>query len=111
MIKGQIKADGIVVANLQANFLSQVGFEMKAEIKIVDSVDGRTCASAHVVNWPPEVAVKVKELVAAMEQAIGTVLFVNGTTPTSHLSTNKGLSLPRDLGGIGEFLGDDDPAL
>jgi len=111
MIRGQLRADGIVVAAFNATFLTQAGFEMKAEIKLVDTKSGRTLATASVVNWPPEVVEKVKELTEAMERAVGSALFVSGPVDASMEGSKPGIKpSSQGSGGLGEFLdGQDAP--
>jgi hypothetical protein len=109
MIRGQLKADGIVVAGFHATFLTQAGFELKAEAKLVDTTSGRTCATTTVVSWPPDVIAKVKELTEAMERAIGTVLFTTAPSTWAVEPNRPGLTVPKDPTGLGEFLGDDAP--
>lgn len=109
MIRGQLRADGIAVASFQVTYLTQAGFEMKAEVKLVDSTSGRTCASATVANWPPEVIAKVKELTEVMERAVGGVLFTTHPTAPTAPNVQPGLTVPNQPGGLGEFLGGDAP--
>jgi len=110
MVRGQLKADGIVIAGFQATFLTHAGFELKAEAKLVDTKSGRTHATTTVVSWPPSVMAKVKELTEAMEAAVGDVLFTTASGDTA-TEPKTGLSVPKDQMGLGEFLGEDAPPI
>lgn len=113
MIKGQLRADGIVVYSFQCSFHTAAGLELKADMKLVDTVSGRTVASTTVQTWPPEVVQKVKELSEAMERAVGGVLFTPDTVPSGDSGAKTGLQIPATSspGGIGELLWKDVPEL
>jgi len=104
MIKGQLRADGIAIAGFQAAF-TQVGWDLKAEAKLIETETGHTRATVMVASWPPEVIAKVKELTEAMEQAMGKVFFT--TTTAGQMASKPGLNVPT-APGIGEFLGGED---
>lgn len=103
MLKGQLRADGLVIAAFQVSFLNQAGVEIKAEAKLVDNKTGRTHATAHVVAWTPEVMTKLRELVDAMERAAGQVLF-SEMEEGGALPEKPGLKVRAEAGGLDTFL-------
>ena len=103
MIKGQVRADGIVVAALHVELDKQPNVYL-AEAKLVNSETGQTAATMRVNGWPPEVMLKLRELIETIERAIGQGMF----TQMDDNSSKPGFNISREpSSGLGEFLGDD----
>jgi hypothetical protein len=103
MVKGSLRADGIVLTAIHISFLTESAWDIKGEAKIVDGVSGQTHATTTATQWPPEVVQKIKELVDVMERAIGQRLFTESVQQNAEGKPGMALSPPP---GLGEHLGD-----
>jgi hypothetical protein len=106
MVRGQVRADGIVVAGLQVD-LTKLPNVFTAEAKLVNSTSGQTVATIMIGGWTPEVLTKLRELIDVMEQSIGREVFADSHTQDGQPPEQRNIS-NQGMTGLGEFLGGED---
>ena len=104
MKKGQLKANGIAISEITVTYNSRVDRGIRAVIRFVDTESGTTHATATVAKWSPEVDKKLDELIDAMEQSAGSVLFSGGAQTSPE---KPGLRFEEPLG-LGEHVAGDE---
>lgn len=97
------KADKIAMGEISINFLGP-SHTMVGKAKLVSTRNGASYGSMTVQHWSPVVLSKLEELRLVMEEELEQMFFDEGA------DGGVSASSPRDEGGLGEHLGDDDVA-
>lgn len=105
MIRGTLKADGVVVSEGSFSFRG-TSITLQGKAAFVSTRTGGTYGWTECTTWSPETVAKLQELLALMEVDLGRIHLVEGGETVTGPSSLAGTE-PRGIGGkggIGEYV-------